>query len=111
MKKSKTIYKADQFILALFFFAVLQFPQFIKLVHKHTHEGYHSNSSLGLEYDTSTKKCAICEFEFSVFSFSCNSGTPEVKAEPEFYRLPYYQAVFLQFSGHSFLLRAPPYSM
>jgi hypothetical protein len=94
-------------IASLILLAVFLFSSLVKL--EHHHENYGSHSKNEKYYHLFHEKCAICSFEFSIFSDNHeNIVIPKEQPIARYcnnYRSVHYSAL----SKYSFLLRAPPY--
>jgi len=94
-------------IISSFLLLVFILPSIVKLEHHHEHfECKAKNEKHFHEYH---KKCAICSFEFSVFSSDYkNLIIPKEQPVAKYYN-NYRSVNYSTLSKYSFLLRAPPY--
>ncbi len=93
-------------IIALSLMAIMLSPMVIKVVHHHGHQAFYATNEKQIH--PLHEKCAICNFEFSVFlPYKC----------PVFFEKPVIadhftacqlEDIFIRFPHFSFLLRAPP---
>ena len=94
-------------IISLFLLFVFILPPIIKL--EHHHEYFECKAKNEQHIHIYHEKCAICIFEFSVFSLdNKNFILPKEQPVAEYcnnYRSVYYSSLF----KYSFSLRAPPY--
>jgi hypothetical protein len=84
---------------------ILLLPAVLKIEHHHSYEFKSGNEN---PHSAFHSKCAVCSFEFSVFS-ACTgwfelSETTELTA----YFQPEYSFQYFSHADYSFLLRAPP---
>ena len=94
-------------ISSLLLLLVFLLPSVVKL--EHHHENFECKAKNEKHYHVYHKKCATCNFEFSVFSLDLeNSDLP--KEQPlNKYCNNYISVNYSTLSNYSFLLRAPPY--
>ena len=90
-------------LLLLLFFV---FPTIIKLEHHHEHFVCHAKNEKHLH--ESHEKCAVCSFEFSVFSSDAATFNLPRDKPSDTYGNDYRSQVFSNLSQFSFLLRGPP---
>jgi hypothetical protein len=96
-------------IASLLLLLVFLSPTIIKL--EHHHEQFICNAKNEKHLHESHEKCAVCSFEFSVFS-SSSSPAAIAKDKPlEAYHNHYRSQGFSILSQFSFLLRGPPVSV
>jgi ribosomal protein L37E len=91
------------FILLLVFLS----PSIVKLEHHHEH--IECKAKDAKHYHASHEKCAICSFEFSVFSSDFENIHASKEQPADNFRINYRFAHFSTLSDYSFLLRAPPF--
>jgi hypothetical protein len=92
------------FLLLLVFLS----PSIVKLEHHHEHFACKARDAEHCH--VLHEKCAVCSFEFSVFS-SDFENIHASKAQPAGnFRISYRFAYFSTLSNYSFLLRAPPFT-
>jgi hypothetical protein len=95
-------------IVSIFLLLVFLFPSIVKLEHHH-HEHFECKAKNEKHFHEYHEKCAVCSFEFSVFS-----------SDYKYYIIPKEQPVekccnnyrsvhYSSLSKFSFSLRAPPY--
>lgn len=94
-------------IISLLLLTVFLLPSLIKLSHHHDHiECYPKNENQYHEYHT---KCAVCNFEFSVFSLEFENIVLQNILPVTGYLNNYCPVIYSTFNKYSFLLRAPPF--
>jgi len=81
-------------------------PSVIKLNHHHENHACHAKSEKHLHQ--AHENCAICEFEFSIFTSDIDSEVFQKNQPVDNYTDFYRSADFSSHSAYSFLLRAPP---
>lgn len=90
------------FLLSLFFY-----PQIEKLVHVHHLEGCVSNTSSEATYQKAQEKCAICDFEFSLFHISKQNFHFVGELQTTYQYILYYSTIVLDVVKHQ-SERGPP---
>lgn len=85
---------------------VFIFPVIVKFEHHHDH--FHCNAKNENHFHKLHEKCAICSFEFSVFSLDYNTFEIPKEQITEHYNEIYCKDEFQVNSNYAFLLRAPP---
>lgn len=93
--------------VSIFLLLVFILPSIAKLEHHHEHvecKAKHEKHS-----HECNEKCAICDFEFSVFFSDFNPIFLSIKLTVAEYCNTYRSVFHSTFSKYSFLLRAPPY--
>jgi len=95
-------------ISSLLLLLVFLLPSIVKLEHHHEH--FECKAKNEKHYHVFHEKCAVCHFEFSVYSSDFkNIVLP--KEQPVVKYCNNYKSVnYSTLSKYSFLLRAPPYS-
>jgi uncharacterized protein with PIN domain len=84
-------------------------PTVIRFGHHHqNHEHVISKVNNEKHFPEFKERCAICDFEFSVFSSDeINTALPK-EQHSDRYCINYSSFIYSKHSVHSFLLRAPP---
>ena len=86
---------------------VFLLPSLIKLSHHHDHfDCYAKNEN---QYHNYHSKCALCNFEFSVFSLDFQITVLKKILPAAEYLNNYNSLIYSVYSKYSFLLRAPPF--
>jgi hypothetical protein len=99
------IYKFKN-IISFLMVLILLMPSIIKLEHHHEHFKCKAENEKHLH--NYHEKCAVCSFEFSVFSTDVIKIDSE-KNNPTVYFCNNYSSIFYSsLSRYSFLLRGPP---
>ncbi|OFY48937.1 MAG: hypothetical protein A2W85_14830 [Bacteroidetes bacterium GWF2_41_31] len=93
-------------IASLLLFLVFLLPSLVKL--EHHHKRFECKSGSGTHYHSFQEKCAICNFEFSVFSSDFENIVLQKRQPLAKYRNHYKSVNYSTLSTYSFLLRAPP---
>jgi hypothetical protein len=94
-------------IASLFLLLVFLLPSIVKLEHHHKH--FECKAKNEKHFHEFHNKCAVCSFEFSVFS-SAFGNIVLPKEQPVAKYCNNYRSVnYYTLSKYSFLLRAPPY--
>ena len=94
-------------ITSLMLLAVFLLPSIIKIAHHHEHfECYAKNEN---QYHDYHSKCAVCNFEFSVFSLEFENIVLQKILPVTGYINNYCSVKYSTFTKYSFLLRAPPF--
>jgi hypothetical protein len=94
-------------IVSLFFLTIFLFPSFVKITHHH--EDFECNAK-GLQHlHESHEKCAVCNFEFSVFSIDFEHFILQKTQVATEYLNNYCSAKYTSSTDYPFLLRAPPF--
>jgi hypothetical protein len=92
---------------SLFLLAVFLLPSIVRL--EHHHESYDCKANTEQHFQSLHKKCAVCDFGFSVFSLAYEHFILQ-KDNPAFNYSNHYRSVnYSSLSTYSFLLRAPPF--
>ncbi|MFA9389036.1 MAG: hypothetical protein ACERKD_04485 [Prolixibacteraceae bacterium] len=98
--------KKYKIIVAVFLMVVFLMPNIIKL--EHHHDTFVCKAKAEKHFHDHHKKCAVCAYEFSIFS---NDFVPIVLSleQTSFPYFNWYPSLhFLRITDYSFLLRAPP---
>ena len=74
----------------------------------HHHKRFEYKSENGMHYQAFQEKCAVCNFEFSVFSSDLENIIIQKKQPLAKYCNHYKSVNYSTLSKYSFLLRAPP---
>jgi len=91
---------------SLLLLLVFLLPSLVKLMHHH--KRFECKSESGMHYHSIQEKCAICNFEFSVYSSEFENIVLRKKQPLAKYHNHYKSVNFSTLSKYSFLLRAPP---
>ncbi len=93
------------------FFLLLVFisPTIVKLEHHHEH--FECNAKNEKHFHEFHEKCAVCSFEFSVFSSDFENIVLQKEQPIAKYCNNYRSVNCSSHSRYSFLLRAPPYRL
>jgi hypothetical protein len=94
-------------ITSLMLLAVFLLPSIIKFSHHHEH--LDCNAENENQYQDYHSKCAVCNFEFSVFSLDYQIIVLQKSLPTVEYLNNYCSLKDSPFSKYSFLLRAPPF--
>ncbi len=94
-------------ITSLMLLAVFMLPSIIKFTHHHEH--LECNAKNEKQFQEYHSKCAICNFEFSVFSLEFENIVLQKILPVSEYLNNYCSEKYSIFSKYSFLLRAPPF--
>ncbi len=94
-------------ITSLMLLAVFLLPPLVKFVHHHEH--FECNAKNEAQYQEYHAKCAICNFEFSVFSLDFDTIIIPKNLPLTGYLNNYCSVIKSTFSKYSFLLRGPPF--
>lgn len=94
-------------IISVFLLLVFLLPSIVKLEHHHEH--FQCKAKNEKHFHEYHEKCAVCSFEFSVFSsdfkyFALPKEHPVAK-----YCINYRSVHYSSLSEYSFSLRAPPF--
>jgi len=81
-------------------------PSGIKLTHHHENHACNAKSEKHLHQ--AHEKCAVCDFEFSIFTSDIDSKVFQTNQPVDNYSDIYHSADFSSYCGYFFLLRAPP---
>lgn len=93
-------------IASLLLLLVFLLPSLVKL--EHHHKRFECKSKSGMHYHAFQEKCAVCNFEFSVFSSDFENIVLQKKQPLANYCNHYKSVNYSTLSTYSFLLRAPP---
>lgn len=93
-------------IASLFFLLVFIIPSIVKHEHHHAHNEYEAKNDKNNH--VFIEKCAICSFEFSVFSSDIENVLLAKKQLLSEYKNNYQSVDCSLYFNFSFLLRAPP---
>ncbi|MDY0101878.1 MAG: hypothetical protein RBS07_03010 [Lentimicrobium sp.] len=93
----------------LFLLLVFLLPTIVKLEHHHEDEHHIYKTENEQHYHKFHKKCAICDFEFSIFTLNYEIVELREEKPSGHYYLNYAAQFFSGLSEYSFLLRAPPF--
>ncbi len=94
-------------ITSLLLLLVFLLPSIVKLEHHHEH--VECNAKNEKHKHVFHEKCAVCNFEFSVFSSDLKKIVLTKEQPVAKYCNNYRSVNYSTFSKYSFLLRAPPY--
>ncbi len=94
-------------ITALLLLVVFVFPIIVKFEHHH-HEHFHCDAQNENHFHKLHENCAICSFEFSVFSLNFNTFQIHEEQPIDSYVDFYHSNYSHVNSNYTFLLRAPP---
>jgi hypothetical protein len=94
-------------ITSLLLLLVFILPSIVKLEHHHEH--FECKAKNEKHYHVFHEKCAVCNFEFSVFSSDFKNIVLPKEQPVAQYCNNYSSVNYSTLSKHSFLLRAPPY--
>lgn len=97
-------FKNIAFLLLLLVFLL---PSIVKLEHHHQHFECKAKNEKHLH--VFHEKCAVCNFEFSIFSSDVEYIVLKKEQPLTEYCNNYSSVNYSAFSEYSFLLRAPPY--
>lgn len=86
---------------------VFLLPSLIKIAHHHEHSECYAKNEI--QYHEYHSKCAVCNFEFSVFSLEFENIVLENILPATNYLNNYCSVKYSTFTKYSFLLRAPPF--
>jgi len=92
--------------LSLWMAFILLLPAFIKAGHHH--ESFIYSQTDGKIIHETHEKCAVCNFEFSVFQARDSKVVFEKNEIAVYFICPAVHSHFSDLSRYSFLLRAPP---
>jgi hypothetical protein len=95
-------------IASLLLLSVFLLPSIVKLEHHHEH--FECKAKNEKQYHVFHEKCAVCNFEFSIFSSDFENIVLQKKQPVSKYCNNYRSVNYSTLSKYSFLLRAPPYS-
>ena len=101
------MFKYKKNIVFLFLLLVFILPSIVKLEHHHEHFEYKAKNEK--QNHLFNEKCAVCNFEFSVFSSDLKKIVLTKEQPVAKYCNNYRSVNYSTFSKYSFLLRAPPY--
>lgn len=93
-------------ITSLLLLVVFLFPSIVKLEHHHEH--FKCKAKNEKHYHVYHEKCAICSFEFSIFSSDIKNVDFQKEQPLSKYCNNYNSVNYSTLSNYSFLLRAPP---
>jgi hypothetical protein len=96
-------------IVSLFFLLVFLLPSIVKLEHHHEH--FECKAKNEQHYHAFHEKCAVCNFEFSVFSSDFENTVLTREQPSDKYCNSYRSVNYSTLSKYSFLLRAPPFRL
>jgi len=94
-------------IASLLLLLVFLLPSIVKLEHHHEH--FECKAKNEKHYHVLHEKCAVCNFEFSVFSSDFENIVLSKEQPLDKYCNNYKSVNYSTLSKYSFLLRAPPY--
>lgn len=94
-------------IISLFLLLVFILPSIIKL--EHHHEQFECKAKNEKHFHEYHEKCAVCSFEFSVFSSGYKNFILPKEQPVAKYCNNYRSVHYSSLSKYSFSLRAPPY--
>jgi wobble nucleotide-excising tRNase len=94
-------------IASILFLLVFLIPSIVKLEHHHEH--FECKAKNEKHYHILLEKCAVCNFEFSIFSSDFENIVLTKEQPVDKYCNNYRSANYSTLSKYSFLLRAPPY--
>ena len=95
-------------IASLLLLLVFLLPSIVKLEHHHEH--FECKAKNEKHYHVLHEKCAVCNFEFSVFSSDFENIVLSKEQPLDKYCNNYKSVNYSTLPKYSFLLRAPPYS-
>jgi hypothetical protein len=94
-------------IASLFLLLVFILPSIVRLEHHHEH--FECKAKNEKHYHVFHEKCAVCNFEFSIFSSDFEKIVLPKEQPVAKYCNNYRSVNYSTLSKYSFLLRAPPY--
>ncbi len=94
-------------IASLLLLLVFLLPSIVKLEHHHEH--FECKAKNEKHYHVFHEKCAVCNFEFSIFSSDFENIVLSKEQPVAKYCNNYRSVNYSTLSKYSFLLRAPPY--
>lgn len=100
------MFKYKKNIVFLFLLLVFILPSIVKLEHHHEHFEYKAKNEN--QNHLFNEKCAVCNFEFSVFSPDFEKIVLPKKQPVSKYCNNYISVNYSSLPKYSFLLRAPP---